>query len=58
MNLIPVETCIILVFFTQATQLCWLLEDTRYVCVYEALLFAIFTFIVYLFYIFEKVITY
>ncbi|KAK7342272.1 hypothetical protein VNO80_25218 [Phaseolus coccineus] len=28
MNLIPVETCIILVFFTQATQLCWLLEDT------------------------------
>lgn len=41
MNLIPVETCIILVSFTQATQLSWLLEDTRYVCAYEALLFAI-----------------
>ena len=41
MNLIPVETCIILVFFTQVTQVCWLLEDTRYVCAYEVLLFAI-----------------
>jgi len=40
MNLIPVETCIILVSFTQATQLSWLLEDTRFACAYESLLFA------------------
>lgn len=36
MNLIPVETCFILVFFTQVTPTSWLSEDTRYVCTYQS----------------------
>lgn len=35
MNLIPVETFFIPVFFIQATPTSWLLVDTRYVCTYS-----------------------
>jgi len=50
MNLIAMGKPFVLVFFTQSTQLSWLLEHTRYVYAYEALLFAIpFHFFYYLF---------
>ena len=52
MNLLPVETCSILVFFTQATPLSWLSEDTRYICVLCCMFFLFALFIVLFAYIY------